>query len=251
MAQRTDPGTTTAASPTPAMPARFSRRALGWSAVGAVVTLGALAGMVRVDHLAKGTARLQNGEWLDVVSPEAGRVVSVDVGLSQPVATGDVLAKVETASGSKAVTAPGAGRVGRVSVAKGAQVQQGQPLLAVLAPAEVPTLYALFPGEFRQELAPGMKLEFQLANMPEPEEAIIDRVESPEVSLQYARNQGGAEAARSQDAVLVLAQAVSRNYIRDGRQRVYQDGMTGRARVKLGTQRLLVSWFPGLRGALP
>ena len=38
---------------------------------------------------------------------------------------------------------------------------------------------------------------------------------------------------------------------RKGQARIYQDGHGSHALVKLGTQRLLVSWFPGLRHALP
>jgi multidrug resistance efflux pump len=242
MAPSSDPGSTTAAPPSPPVPARFTRRALGWSVVGAAVTLLALAGMVRVDHLAKGTARLQLGEWVDVAAPESGRVVEVGVELSQAVGAGQRLATVETASGRTEVTAPEAGRVARVSVARGAEVTKGQPVVAVMASRELPTLYANFPEAFRPDLAPGMKVEFQLEGMPQPMEAVIDHVEDREASRQYAN---------ARDAVVVRAHVVDRNYERDGRQRVYQDGMTGHARVKLGTQRLLVSWFPGLRGALP
>ncbi|GMT99205.1 hypothetical protein KH5H1_33240 [Corallococcus caeni] len=245
-----------ASPPTPVPPApkvasRFSRRAWAWSAVGAVVTLGMLAGMVRVERSARGSVLLEQGEWVDVPAPAAGRVVSVDVGLSETVQAGQVVARLETAAGSSEVVAPLSAMVGRVTVTKGARVEAGQPVAALVDPDALPSLHVVFPGEYRPELAPGMTLEYQLAGMPVPFEAVIEKVEGPEASLQYAKAQLPGSDAFGQGAVLVQAHVPSRNYKRDGKQRIYKDGMKGRARVKLGTQRLIVAWFPGLRDALP
>lgn len=235
---------------TPKVAPRFSRRAWAWSAVGAVVTLGVLAGMVRVDRTARGPVLLQQGEWVDVPAPAAGRVVSVDVGLATPVKAGQVVARLETASGAAEVVAPLKAMVGRVEVTKGAQVEAGQPVVALLNRDVLPSLFVLFPADSRQELAPGMTFEFQMPNMPYPLEAEIEQVEGPEASLQFAKVQRRAEAY-PEGAVLIRAHVPARTYERDGKKRVYQDGEWGRAVVKLGTQRLLVAWFPGLRDALP
>lgn len=250
MDPRTEPPLTPV-PPSPKVTPLLSRRAWAWSAVGAVVTLAVFAGMVRVDRTARGTALLELGEWVDVPAPVAGRVVSVDVGLSQKVMAGQVVARLAAASGEAEVFAPLEAMVGRVSVKPGAEVVEGQPVVALMNRNVLPSLYVLFPGEFRAELAPGMTFEYQLAGMPVPFEAVIEKVEDPETSLQYARAQKDATQSSEQGAVLVRAHVPSRNYERDGRSRVYQDGMTGRARVRLGTQRLLVAWFPGLRGAVP
>ncbi|MBN8468153.1 hypothetical protein JYJ95_16650 [Corallococcus exiguus] len=232
--------------PTP----RFSRRAWAWSAVGAVVTLGVLAAMVRVDRSARGQVLLQQGEWVDVPAPTAGRVMSVDVGLSQPVKAGQVVARLETATGAAEVVAPLEAMVGRVAVTKGAQVEAGQLVAALMNRNVLPSLNVLFPEEYRSELAPGMTLEFQLPDMPQPLETVIEQVEGPEESLQFAKVQRRAEAY-PKGAVLIRAHVPARTYERGGKKRVYQDGESGRASVRLGTQRLLVSWFPGLRDALP
>ncbi|WP_375745011.1 hypothetical protein NR800_09570 [Corallococcus interemptor] len=240
----------TAVPSTPKAASRFSRRAWTWSAVGAVVTLGMLAGMVRVERTARGPVLLHLGEWVDVPAPAAGRVMSVDVGLTEPVKAGQVVARLETASGEAEVVAPLEAKVGRVAVRKGAQVEAGQPVVALMNRDVMPSLYALFPEDFRSELAPGMTLEFQMPGMPHPLDAVIEQVEGPEASLQFAKAQG-RDGAYPKGAVLVRSHVPDRTYERDGKTRVYQDGEWGRVQVKLGTQRLLVSWFPGLRDALP
>ncbi|WAS89437.1 MULTISPECIES: acetyl-CoA carboxylase biotin carboxyl carrier protein subunit [unclassified Corallococcus] len=218
--------------------------------MGAVVTLGVFAGMVRVDRTARGPVMLQQGEWVDVPAPTAGRVVSVDVGLSEQVKAGQVLARLETASGATEVVAPMEALVGRVAVTKGAQMEAGQPVAALLNRRVLPSLHVLFTEDYRPELAPGMTLEFQMPDMPQPLEAVIEQVEGPEASLQFAKAQRRA-GAYPDGAVLVRARVPSRTYERDGKKRVFIDGEWGRATVKLGTQRLLVSWFPRLRDALP
>lgn len=219
--------------------------------MGAVVTLLALASMVRMDRTARGTVLLQKGEWVEVAAPAPGRVVSVDVGLGQKVTVGQVLARLETASGPVELTAPQAATVGRLWVERGAEVAAGQPVVAVRDPEALPSLYVLLPGEYRSELAAGMTLEYRMEAMATPLETVIEKVEGPEASLQYARARKDASASREDGAVLVRAHVPERSFIRDGRSRLYQDGSTGSARVKLGTQRLLVAWFPGLRHALP
>ncbi|WP_147446788.1 acetyl-CoA carboxylase biotin carboxyl carrier protein subunit, partial [Corallococcus sp. CA047B] len=183
--------------------------------------------------------------------PAPGRVVSVDVGLGQKVTPGQVLARLETASGPVDLKAPREATVGRVSVAPGAQVVAGQAVVSVRDPEALPSLYVLLPGEYRSELAPGMTLEYRMERMPEPLETVIEAVEGPEASLQYARARKAEDSSREDGVVLVRAHVPSRSFIRDEQSRLYQDGSTGSARVKLGTQRLLVAWFPGLRHALP
>lgn len=250
--RRMDPRPEPSAKQVPSSPestSRFSRRALAWSAVGAVVTLGVLAGMVRVDRVVRGPVRLQLGEWVDIPAPVAGQVMSVDVGLSEPVKAGQVVARLETASGPAEVVAPLEARVGRVVVTKGARVEAGQPVAALMNRNVLPSLYVLFPGDARPELAPGMTLEFQMPHMPHPLETVIEQVAGPEESLQFAKAHQRDEYAGG--AVLIRAHVPARTYERDGTRRLYQDGSEGRASVKLGTQRLLVAWFPGLRNALP
>ncbi|RKG75658.1 biotin/lipoyl-containing protein, partial [Corallococcus terminator] len=209
------------------------------------------ASMVRMDRMARGTVLLEKGEWVEVPAPAPGKVVSVDVGLGQKVTAGQVLARLETASGPVELTAPQAATVGRLLVEQGAEVVAGQPVVAVRDPEALPSLHVLLPGAYRSELAPGMTLEYRMEGMPAPLDAVIEKVEDPEASLQYARARKSEMATGGDGAVLVRAHAPARAFIRDGRSRLYQDGSTGSARVKLGTQRLLIAWFPGLRHALP
>ncbi|RKH62845.1 hypothetical protein D7X96_29105, partial [Corallococcus interemptor] len=90
--------------------------------MGAVVTLGVFAGTVRVDRSVRGPVVLHWGEWVDVPAPVAGQVMSVDVGLTEPVQAGQVLAKLETEAGPAQVVAPLAATVGRVVVTQGGRV---------------------------------------------------------------------------------------------------------------------------------
>ncbi|RKH56999.1 hypothetical protein D7W81_32370 [Corallococcus aberystwythensis] len=106
-----------------------------------------------------------------------------------------------------------------------------------------PSLHVLFPESYRPELAPGMTLEYQLPDMPAPLETVIEQVEGPEASLQFAKVRQPTDAAYREGAVLVRAHVSSRIDERAGE--------PGQAWVKLGTQRLIVAWFPGLRAALP
>ncbi|WP_208647387.1 hypothetical protein, partial [Corallococcus interemptor] len=125
------------------------------------------------------------------------------------------------------------------------------PVVGLMNRNVLPSLAVLFPADVRPELAPGMTLEFQMPDMPHPLETVIEQVEGPEESLQFAKAHRPADAQYRDGAVLIRAHVPGRNYERDGKKRVYQDGELGRASVKLGTQRLLVAWFPGLRNALP
>ncbi|WP_223631831.1 biotin/lipoyl-containing protein [Corallococcus sp. EGB] len=241
----------TSAPNSPEATSRFSRRAWAWSAVGAVLTLAVLAGTVRVDRVARGPVLVQRGEWVDVPAPAAGQVMSVDVGLGQQLKAGQVVARLETASGSAEVVAPLAAVVSQVTVTKGVRVEAGQPVAALLNRDVLPSLSVLFAEDARPELAPGMTLSFELPDMPHPLETVIEQVEGPEESLQFAKTRRRSDVTYQNGAVLVRAHVPSRSYERDGKQRIFQDGEWGRASVKLGTQRLLVSWFPGLRDALP
>ncbi|MGE6759118.1 biotin/lipoyl-containing protein [Corallococcus interemptor] len=215
------------------------------------MTLGVFAGTVRVDRSVRGPVVLHRGEWVDVPAPVAGQVMSVDVGLTERVQAGQVLAKLETESGRAEVVAPLAATVGRVVVTQGARVRAGQPVVGLMNRNVLPSLAVLFPADVRPELAPGMTLEFQMPDMPHPLETVIEQVEGPEESLQFAKAHRPADAQYGDGAVLIRAHVPGRNYERDGKKRIYQDGEWGRAQVKLGTQRLLVAWFPGLRNALP
>ncbi|CAM3393767.1 biotin/lipoyl-binding protein [Corallococcus soli] len=215
--------------------------------LGAVFTLCVLSAMVRMDRTADGAAQLRLGESVDVLAPAAGRVVSVDVGLGQDVTVGQVLARLETGSGPVEVTAPQPARV-YFLLEPETQVAEGKPVAALRLPDTVVSLFVLFPGEFRAELAPGVPMELQLDGVPQPIETVIESVEGPEASLRYAQRRKFSEVSLEHGAVLVRAQVPPRD---DTQGRVYQDGMIGSARVRLGTQRLLGAWFPELRRVLP
>ncbi|RKH55443.1 hypothetical protein D7V93_22905 [Corallococcus llansteffanensis] len=111
----------------------------------------------------------------------------------------------------------------------------------------------IFPGRFRSELAPGMPMEVRLTDDPFPIETVIEKVEGPEASARYmwARKYVNLPLSEGEGVVLVRASVPLPASERSGQARIDKDARGSHALVKLGTQRLLVSWFPGLRHALP
>lgn len=221
--------------------------------MGAVVTLVAFAATVRVDRVAKGNALLELGERVDVPVSVAGRVVWVDTGRRKQVMAGQVVARLETATGEVEVTAPRAGTVELELVAPGVEMKAGESVMALLDPGVARASFTgIFPGRFRSELAPGMPMEVRLQDDPFPIETVIEKVEGPEASARYlwARKYVNLPLSEGEGVVLVRASVPLPASERNGQARIHSMTVGSDARVRLGTQRLLVAWFPGLRRAL-
>ena len=223
--------------------------------MGAVVTLVAFTATVRVDRVAKGNAVLELGERVDVPVPVAGRVASVDVGREQQVTAGQVVARLETATGAVVeVPAPRAGTVLMELVAPGVEMKAGESVMALLDPGVARASFTgIFPGRFRSELAPGMPMEVRLDDERIPIETVIEKVEGPEASARYlwARKYVNLPLEKGEGVVLVRASVPLPDSERSGQARIPPRTAGSDARVTLGTQRLLDAWFPGLRRALP
>ena len=200
---------------------------------------------------AVGRVLVQMGERIPLQASTGGRLMSVDVGAGQRVTRGQVLARLTTDAGEQELTAPRDGIVGDVPLREGQSVAAGQTVVWLVDPNALPGLLALFPGTYRAELVPGLPLRYHLTGIPFPIETTIDAVGTPEEALRIARGPLWEGVSLEDGAVLVRARVPSRNYTVDGRARIYMDAMTGRALVPLGSERLLVAWFPGLRGVLP
>lgn len=65
----------------------------------------------------------------DIVSPLAGKVVSIDVAMGQSVKPGDQLATIEAMKMNTFVFADGAGKVTAILAQAGGAVEEGAPLL--------------------------------------------------------------------------------------------------------------------------
>jgi biotin carboxyl carrier protein len=66
-----------------------------------------------------------------VLSPLAGKVVSIDKAVGAAIKAGDVLMTLEAMKMNTSVTATDAGTVTKVLVSAGDSVEEGQPLLVV------------------------------------------------------------------------------------------------------------------------
>lgn len=223
--------------------------------MGAVVTLVAFTATVRVDRIAKGLVQVDLGERVDVPVPVAGRVASVDVGREQQVTAGQVVARLETAAGAVVeVPAPRAATVQMELVAQGVETAAGESVMALLDPGVARASFTgIFPGRFRSELAPGMPMEVRLRDDPIPIETVIEKVEGPEASARYlwARKYVNLPLSEGEGVVLVRASVPLPAPERNGQARLHSMTVGSDARVRLGTERLLVAWLPGLRRALP
>ncbi len=86
-----------------------------------------------VDRAARSAAGQATGGAVEVRSPMPGRVLAVHVGPGTTVAAGQALVTVEAMKMEHVVTSPSDGTIDEVLVARGEQVNRGQPLVGLTA----------------------------------------------------------------------------------------------------------------------
>jgi glutaconyl-CoA/methylmalonyl-CoA decarboxylase subunit gamma len=67
----------------------------------------------------------------DVLSPLAGKVVSIDVSVGQTVAAGDQVATIEAMKMNTYIYAPKAGRISEIIARAGDGVEEGAPIMRI------------------------------------------------------------------------------------------------------------------------
>jgi membrane fusion protein (multidrug efflux system) len=148
--------------------------------------------------------------------------------------------------------APADGEVTDVRVAAGQLVQAGQPVLAILAGQDLPSVVALLPGGYLPQLQRGMKLRLELPGHPYVYRWLaLDAVAGEVIGPAEARRLLGPVAG---DAVplegalaVVTAPLPSATFDVDGQTYSFRDGMPTRAEVRIRSERLLFALLPALK----
>lgn len=184
----------------------------------------------------------------DVVSPASGVLETLAFREGDRVGAGAVVAVVAAGRTRQPALAPVAGTVHALHATLGRAVAAGQPLLSVAPEPPRFEVVALLPGEVLPHLSAGQRLRVALD--ASPREGIETRLGAPP-----RRAVGPAEARRALPAALAdvpeiagpvvpVRVALPEDAVRA--QRVpLREGMTGRAEVEVGSERLLFALLPG------
>lgn len=114
-----------------------------------------------------------------------------------------------------------------------------------------PTVAAVFPGQVRPLLGPGMPVRFELSGFRgNPETLTIAKVEERVLSVAEAGTLLGLDLVSSGELrgplVVTYSPLPGERFEADGRTLSYHQGLRGRARVRLGTRRILPALLPAL-----
>lgn len=148
--------------------------------------------------------------------------------------------------------APADGEVSDVRVAPGQLVAAGQPVLAIVERAELPSMIALLPGRYLPQLQPGMRVRLELPGHPYVYQWLaLDSVSGEVIGPAEARRLLGPVAgdAVPLEGALALATAPlsSSTFEVAGRTYPFRDGMPTRAEVRVRSERLLFVLMPALK----
>lgn len=151
------------------------------------------------------------------------------------------------------IRAPHAGIVSDVRTRKGQFVQPGEGLMSVVASEEELKVVALLPGGDGPHLEAGQTLRLELSGFPHDYQDLrIDHVGREVIGPSEARRYLGLQVGDSVPirgpSVLVRATLPASTFASDGNDYAFQDGMLGRAEVRVRSERILFELFPGMRG---
>ncbi|HTE52779.1 MAG TPA: HlyD family efflux transporter periplasmic adaptor subunit [Kofleriaceae bacterium] len=220
----------------------------------------------RIDDFAAGPALVVDDSRVDVVAPGAGVVASIDARPGDALAAGQVILRLRgderggggprpgAATGGEGslllVRAPIAGRLGELDVRRGQSVATGKRLAAVVEPRSDLTLIALMPGPQRSLLRPGAALRVELSGDPHGHhDVVIERLGDRLLGPEEANRLLGGRASVAVGAgsyVLVRSRLPAVGYRGRGVDPGDCDGMTGTARVHVGSRPVLLAIVPGL-----
>lgn len=155
----------------------------------------------------------------------------------------------------RSVRAPRPGVVSDVRVRPGQPLTPGEVLLTLRAQQQDPSIVAVFPGYYRPLIRIGMPLRLELegyryAYQQLTVDGITDEVFGP-AEARRLLGPGGDTVPLSGPVVLVTARLPSDTFESDGRRFAYHDGISGRAEIRVRSERLITTLVPALETVLP
>ncbi len=187
----------------------------------------------------------------DVIAPAAGIVQSLAVRTGDAVAAGTVVAAVGTHGTRHELTSPIEGIVHAIRASPGRAVAAGEPVLSVAPSPARFEVVALLPGTTLPSLRSGQRLSVVLDAAPRsPLEATLATVPRQVVGPAEARRALPPAVADvpSIEGPVVIATAEIPVEAALGRPAPQlREGMTGRAEVEVGSERLLFALVPALK----
>ena len=155
----------------------------------------------------------------------------------------------------RSVRAPRPGVVSDVRVRPGQPLTPGEVVLTLQAELQEPSIVAVFPGHYRPLIQIGMPLRLELegyryAYQRLTVDGITDEVFGP-AEARRLLGPGGDTVPLSGPVVLVTARLPSDTFESDGRRYAYHDGISGRAEIRVRSERLITTLVPALETVLP
>lgn len=154
----------------------------------------------------------------------------------------------------RVLRAPTGGTVSDVRVRQGQYVTPGQLLLSLVQEGEQedPKVVILVPGEYRPQIQPGMPIRFEIAGYRYAYQAlgvssVGDDVVGPNEARRYL-GPGLADSVTVGGPVVVVEAALpSETFEAEDKIYRYHNGMSGRAEVRVRSEKILFTLVPGLK----
>lgn len=155
----------------------------------------------------------------------------------------------------RSVRAPRSGVVSDVRVRPGQLLSPGEVILSLHGGDQQLSIVAVFPGHYRPLIRRGMPMRLELegyryAYQQLRVDGITDEVFGP-LEARRLLGPGGDAIALTGPVVLVYARLPTATFVSDGRTYRYHDGITGRAEIRVRSERLLTTLVPVLENVLP
>jgi len=137
-------------------------------------------------------------------------------------------------------------------VRPGQRVEPGEIVGSLVEGGGGLEVVALLPGEDRPQLANGMQMRVELTGYRYAYQHVpIDSVSADVIAASEARRILGADVADGLavggSVVVVRGRLAREDFEVDGQTYRYHDGMTGKAEVRLRSERIVFAIVPGLR----
>lgn len=155
----------------------------------------------------------------------------------------------------RSVRSPRPGVVSDVRVRPGEPLTPGEVLLTLRAEQQEPAIVAAFPGHYRPLIHPGMSLRLELEGYRYAYQLLtVDGITDEAFGPAEARRllgPGGDAVPLSGPVVLVTARLPADTFESNGRRYAYHDGISGRAEIRVRSERLITTLVPALKAVLP
>jgi multidrug efflux pump subunit AcrA (membrane-fusion protein) len=162
------------------------------------------------------------------------------------------LDQARSALDERLIRARTGGTISDLRVQPGQHVEPGQVAASIIEGSGGLEVIALLPGEDRPQLSAGMQLRLELTGYRYAYQLLtIDSVSSEVIAASEARRILGPDVAEGLaiggSVVVVRGRLTSNEFEADDQVYRYHDGMTGKAEVRLRSERIVFAVIPGLR----